>query len=174
MLFCLPFILLILTSTITRGFGPYKGKVVDLETKLPIEGAAVLITFHARRFDETLCSGAIDTLTDKNGEFKFSRKRLLVFHILSEWDPYGYIKIFKPGYGCYPDHNDSSPLFVPNGTIPEKDYVTFNLPRLQTIEERRQNALIFDFRRGGMDRKMKKIIQVYNEERAILGLSPIK
>jgi len=166
-------VFLVLTAAITRGFGPYKGRVMDLETGAPLEGAAVLISFHSKRIDTTLYAGAVETLTDKNGEFRFSRKRLFVFHILSKWRPHGYVKIFKPGYGCYPNHIKAEPRFAVGGTLPQNYYATIKLPKLETIEERRRN--LYGLEPGGKvpDRKMRNLLRLESQERVNIGLKPL-
>lgn len=166
-------VLIVLTTSIFHIFGPYKGKVVDLETGAPIEGAAVLIVFSTESFYAVSSyADAVETLTDKNGEFKIPWHLAITFHPLSVWESNGRITVFKPGYGAYPGHNDSGPLFVPNGTIPKKEFVTIKLPNLEKREERRLNL-------GGVrpsgdvpDRIAINLLRLISEERANIGLKP--
>ncbi len=158
---------------ITNNYGPYYGKVIDAETKESIEGAAVLVVFYTEEYGPagaiTRYADALETVTDKNGEFKFSAHKVTVFRPLQGWDKYGYFTIFKPGYGCYPNHKDVKPMFVPNGTLPVNEYVTIELPRLGTREERiesthcsPQSYITYS--------KAKKFIDLINEENKSLGL----
>jgi len=159
---------------ITNKYGPYYGKVIDAETKKPIEGAAVLVVFYTEEYGPagaiTHYADAVDTFTDKAGEFKIPAHRVTVLRLLQGWDKYGYFTIFKPGYGCYPHHKDVNPMFVPNGTFPEDQYVKVELPRLKTREERLGNIDCFPV--SIPDDKMKKLIELNNIESINLGLQP--
>jgi len=165
---------LFIACTITNKYGPYYGKVIDAETKQPIEGAAVLVVYKTEQYG---LAGAIshfadaqETLTDKNGEFKIPAKRINTFRIISGWERYPGFWIFKPEYGCYPEHKDVKPMFVPNGTLPENEYVIIELPKLKTREERLNNEGCFPV--GVPDKKMRKLIKISNDERINLGLTP--
>jgi hypothetical protein len=131
----------------TREFGPYSGRVIDGETKEPIEGAAVLAVFYTEEYGPAGAishyADALETVTDKKGEFKLPAKRVTTTFSLSRgFDKYGHFTIFKPGYGCYPNHKDVKPMFVPNGTLPANQFVTIELPRLRTMQERLTNIMI--------------------------------
>jgi len=159
---------------ITKKFGPYYGNVIDTETKEPIEGAAVLVVFYTEEYGPagaiTRFADALETVTDKKGEFKIPVHRITTFRPLQGWVKYGYFTIFKPGYGCYPEHKDAKPMFVPNRTLPEDKKVTIELPRLRTREERLRNTDCFPL--GIPDVKMKTLIELNNIERINLGLEP--
>ena len=166
--------LLISISAITHRFGPYMGKVVDLETAAPLKGAAVLIGFRTDGIEGSgTYAGAFETVTDSNGEFIIPAQRVFVFHPLNEWNPNGYITIFKPGYGVYPGHDEVTPMFVPNGTIPEKEQVTFKLPELKTNEERKYNLGVIDVWADMPDRKIRNLLRLESQERVELGFSPL-
>jgi hypothetical protein len=159
---------------ITRTYGPYYGKVVDTETNEPIEGAAVLAVFYTEEYGPagaiTRYADATETVTDKNGEFKIPAYRVTVFRPLQGWDPNTQFRIFRPGYGCYPEHKDAKPLFFPNGTLPVSQYVTIELPKLKTREDRLNNTDCFPV--SIPDEKMKRLIELNNIERLSLGLKP--
>jgi len=78
--------------------GTYKGKVVDADTGVPIEGAVVLGTWYT--VISTVAGGvsnyydARETATDKNGEFSISGMGL---RIMSNLEPMHFL-IFKSGY----------------------------------------------------------------------------
>jgi hypothetical protein len=157
-------------TAIAHIFGPYMGKVVDLETGEPIEGAAVLMVFHTESFFASgACADAVETITDPKGEFLIPWYLALTFQPFSSWKPHGYVTIFKPGYGAYPDHDNSRPLFKPNGSVPENDYVTIRLPKLKTIEERKRNWISAP---DIPERKMRNLLRLESEERVNVGLSP--
>ena len=78
--------------------GPYKGKVVDAETKQPLEGVVVLGVWN-KVYGNVAGStsefyDSVEILTDKNGEFSIPGKGLLVFSFLDEMA----VVIFKAGY----------------------------------------------------------------------------
>jgi len=174
MLLFLTFLSSTASCAITYKYGSYYGKVVDAETKEPLEGAAVLAVFYTQEYGPagpiTRFVDAIETVTDKNGEFKLPPYRVTAFRLLQSWDPYPQFRIFKPAYGCYPEHKDVKPIFVPNGTLPADKYVTIELPRLKTREELLQNTDCFPV--SVPDEKMKKLIELNNIERLRLGLQP--
>ena len=165
--------LVALSSSIVHKFGPYTGRVVDLENEKPIEGAAVLIVFYTKGpFSVSSYADAVEAVTDKNGEFRIPWQLAITFHPLSSWEPYGYVTIFRPGYGVYPDHDDVTPMFVPNGMIPKKHYVTFKLPELKTKEEQKKN-LPGGPPSGEMPKKkVKHFLKLIAEERQAIGLKP--
>jgi hypothetical protein len=156
--------------SITHSYGPYQGKVVDAETKEPIEGAAVLVVFYTQEPGPagsiSRYADAVETVTDKNGEFMIPAHRATVFRPLQGWDKYGYFTIFKPGYGCYPDSEGVKPMFVPNGTIPSAKHVTIELPKLKTREARmKMPSVNFDI----PYEKQSKFIELINKEMESLG-----
>ena len=93
--------------------GPYRGRVIDAETKQPLEGAVVLAIW------ETKTPGVAgygysyldseEVLTDENGRFVVGRhpsKR--VGCPASVYGP--RIDIFYPGYGSYPIYHVNPPV----------------------------------------------------------------
>jgi len=78
-------------------FGPYQGKVIDAETKEPIEGVVVLIEWvklHA--FAGSTFIDAQETLTDKNGEFYIPG--IWVFNPWKSLTSEALMTIYKSGY----------------------------------------------------------------------------
>ena len=126
--------------TVTHKFGPYSGKVIDAETKEPIEGAAVLVAFYTRGVSlfnaNSYYADAVETITDKNGEFFVPEHRVYAFRGSETWNYHGSISIFKPGFGCFPYNKRTFPIFIPNDSIPENNYVTINLPKLEISREK--------------------------------------
>ncbi len=162
---------------ITNKYGPYYGKVIDAETKEPIEGAAVLAVFYTQEYGPagaiTRYADAIETVTDKNGEFKLPAHRVTVFRPLQGWDLYPQFRIFKPAYGCYPLHKDVKPMFEPNGTLPENQNVVIELPKLKTDQERRESTMCSPSS-DIPTTKCKNLIKLINKERKFLGYNPIR
>lgn len=166
-------LLLISTSgcAIVHHYGSYMGKVVDKETGESIEGAAVLAVYYTREY--TLAGSnlvhldAQDTLTDENGDFKIPCLTSFTFRPLQSFQNCAYFTIFKPGYGNYPDHDDVGPIFTPNGTLPENEYVVIELPRVKTLDERASN--IPSLSHEIPFKKQKQLIQTINQEHKNLG-----
>ena len=80
--------------------GPYKGKVVDLDTGQPIEGAVVAGVW-ALSFNFTPFCDAKETVTDKEGEFILPKASCFTLWPLAEMDRMDIV-VFKPGYLGYP------------------------------------------------------------------------
>ena len=119
--------------------GPYRGRVIDAETKEPLAGAVVLVYWirnapgighgPAQSF-----LGAEEALTDERGEF------IVAENPPSNWIPFTWRSlpnfiIFQPGYGYFPRHFATTPPLPPTGfegllKIMEKQPVVFELPRL--------------------------------------------
>ncbi len=77
---------------------PYKGRIIDAETKQPIEGVVVLGVWYS---ESPTIAGVVgkyfdakETVTDKQGEFELSGQGLRVFSNLSGM----HVLIFKAGY----------------------------------------------------------------------------
>ena len=172
----------IVGCTVSHDFGPYQGKVVDLDTQEPIEGAVVFIKFLVRASSLGGESGyfgdAVETLTDKNGEFYIQTKRLsFTKRSLSEigdhWDEHGYIIIFKPGYGAFPRHPKSQPRDNPFYLKPPQQSVTIQLPKLHSIDERKENMPMDPFPDVPEDKGLN-LLRLKCIERVLIGLPPTK
>ncbi len=149
---------------------PFKGKVIDTDTKEPIEGAVVLAVYYVTT---TSIAGGSDyildgqeTLTDDNGEFRMPTKRVW-FHKVSGW-PQGKLVIFKPGYGRL-SSGRAKAVGVNKTWPPPKKYIVYELPKL-SMEERKRQMI-----RSYSDipyTKRKLYFRKMNEERVNRGLTP--
>ncbi len=158
--------------------GPYKGKVIDSETKQPIEGAAVLAVWNrkvpviADTVDVFL--DAEEVLTDGDGRFvvgKHTPKSLKPGRVEGP-----YLTIYYPGYGFYPRYHVSPPIPTFGGTKEllkrmEEEEVTIELPRLKTREDRIR-VLGGVIRHSVPDEKMPNLLRLLNLERNRLGFAP--
>lgn len=123
--------------------GPYKGKVVELDTGTPIEGAVVAGQWHIDYMITTqrICASK-ETLTDKNGEFELPSAwcfSSIPFVTLHKPD----VVVFKPGYLGYPplgaspdDRKAYMPDFTGREFKNENDFNTIKLGRPKTRRER--------------------------------------
>ena len=151
--------------------GPYRGRVVDADTKQPLAGAAVLAVWywegpglgHPREgFHD-----AVEVLTDANGEFVIPRKTHFI--MLAEMDEPHFV-IYYPGYGSFPLHN-----VQPTGAALDsafREHTVVELPRLNTRKEREEHASLSVVTWPPPDEKMPNLIQLINQERRALGLEP--
>ena len=61
-----------------RSLAPFEGKVIDADTKQPIEGAVVLGVYYFTAYtiagSNSYVEDGQETLTDVNGEFKLPRR----------------------------------------------------------------------------------------------------
>ena len=127
--------------------GPYRGRVIDAETKEPLAGAVVLVYWirNAPGIGHGPAEsflGAEEALTDDRGEF------IVAENPPSNWIPFTWRSlpdfiIFQPGYGYFPRHFATTPPLPPTGfegllKIMEKQPVVFELPRLTSA---RRSAL---------------------------------
>jgi len=150
----------------------FEGKVIDSETKLPIEGAAVLAVYHGGSLSVG-GSGyfpvdAQEALTDANGSFKIPA-RTVKSEKASGRAP-GNIVIFKPGYGAFPNHRRSEAVGETKTWPTAEKYIVYELPKLTEKEERKANLPSRpDIPYG----KMKYFVRLISEERVHLGLSEL-
>jgi len=151
---------------------PYKGKVIDADTKEPIERAAVLVVytnFYPSVAGSISTTGdAQETMTDENGEFKIPWKVKL--YGKAKFTPDGEVIIFKPGYGVLPRHKRSTALGENKSWPPAFKYVVYEIPKLKTRKEMRLNLPL---RPEIPHDKMKTFVSLINEERVNLGISPL-
>jgi hypothetical protein len=179
--------LLLMTSTGCAHYsrGPWAGKVIDAETKEPIEGAAVVAVWH-EDFAAGPGSGdefvdAVETLTDNKGSFEITSKSY--FPMLPRGEIYGpQFTIYKPGYKVvqhteYGEHVDESRLhFYPKDWkgLFEKPGDIVGLTKLKTREERIKN--LPGKSTPGVDAphydSIEEFIRLMNGESIELGLKP--
>jgi len=160
--------------------GPYRGKVVELETGKPIEGAVVAARWTIEPFvhTERICD-AKETLTDKNGEFELPKGSCTSHPFAEMYKP--SVVIFKPGYlgylplGSSPEEKRAHmPSFTGQEFQDEKQYYVIKLGRPKTREERdlthsHAGSLLHD----ETYEKLPILLKLVNEENKNLGLGEI-
>lgn len=180
--FFLIFLILVICSgcSISHKYGPYKGKVVDKETGEPIGGAVVFIRFYTEFPSPggavSNYADAIEVLTDADGKFNIPAYRVKAFRMLHYWSDYAPVIIFKPGYGAYPGHRDVAPRFGLAGGIPENEVVIIKLPKLTTLEERKENLYNADAYNSWKIpyEKQKYLSKFIDSEREKMGFKPYR
>jgi hypothetical protein len=154
--------------------GPYRGQIVDAQTKAPLPGAVVVALWRRDRvypFQVNSEHFAVrETVTDSEGNF------VMDVRDIEDGAPRRTRKpeflIFLPGYGAFPNRHTS-----PQGFIAEIFYgsgSTVEVPRLESRRERLDNlstASPYRFSKAPL-RDLPKLMKAVDEERAALGLDP--
>jgi hypothetical protein len=154
--------------------GEYHGKVVNEETREPIEGAVVLGTWAVYHFGVaggySTFYDARETVTDKNGEFTISGQGL---RILSNVGPMGVL-IYKAGYTYYEAGWDNLKIseFHNKQVKWEGEVPVFPLRRLS--EEERKNDVTGTYlpSTNAPGKMIMQMIQEINREMIYRGLEP--
>jgi hypothetical protein len=159
--------------------GPYKGRVIDLETGEPIEGAVVAGVWGLDfGFINPFCD-AKETLTDKKGEFILAK--VWCFNSSPFAKIGGEIIVFMPGYLGYPpigatfeERKARMPGFTGQEFEHKGEYNIIKLGRPKTRWER-VHTLEDNFGTAfsGYDESYKKLpilLRMADEERRALGL----
>lgn len=157
-------------------FGPYQGKVVDVDTKEPIEGVVILAKW-SQPHSQILKGGttvidAQETITDTNGEFYISG--IWVLNPLSRISADVTIYIYKSGYnfleiGVFRKWTEFETYMKGITYVIEDGKPVFLLKRL-TIEERRRFSPGGDRLFKVPDEKQKLLMQEISKEWKFLGL----
>lgn len=101
----------------------FQGKAIDAETKEPIEGAVVVVTYSKTVFRFMPETGSViievkETLTDKEGNFYIPSYTTIIDPLA--WEDMANFIIFKPGYGSFEPAYGSFPerQKTPSGLTP--------------------------------------------------------
>jgi hypothetical protein len=166
--------------------GPWKGKILDVETKEPLEGAVVLAVWE--RVYRTPAGAnsyfyeAKETVTDKAGEFEIPSYTPINLLPLISYMRGPAFTIFKPGHGSL----NSLALggFLTGEKLDEQTLEIrgrryrftrgiIELPALGTREERLKMLPGSSDPFRDQYEKKKKYMEQLNEERKELGLDPV-
>jgi hypothetical protein len=157
-----------------RHRGPYRGQILESQTKAPLAGAVVVALWRrdvVYPFQVNSEHYAVrETVTDSDGRF------VMEVRDIEEGAPRRTRKpeflVFLPGYGAFP-HRYTSPkgfmaeLFEGAGT-------TVEVPRLETREQRLRNLRSFgphDFSESP-HKALPLLMRLIDEERIAVGLCP--
>ena len=153
--------------------GPYKGKVIDAETKAPIVGAVVLAVWYRGApglgVSSTGFLDAEEVLTDKSGEFEVG-KHPPASLIPATWVDGPRIIIFYPNYGFYPIYQISPSPKLGREKLNEalEKYAVIELPPLRTREEILKVYQLVDYSNAPNENK-PNLIRLMNQQRKELG-----
>jgi hypothetical protein len=157
-----------------RPRGPYRGQVVDAETKAPLAGAVVVVRWLRDRVYPVYMVAenyaVRETITDAEGRFFLDAKDVEERAPRRTRRP-GFL-IFLPGYGSYPKQHVSPTGFT--GGMFERPGTIVELPRLVDREERRKHLWSFGPHSYSDKpfRELPELMRRINAERISLGLEP--
>ncbi len=164
--------------------GPWKGKIMDVETKKPLEGAVVLAVWH-RVYRTPFGSSsyfyeAKETLTNKMGEFEIPSYTPINLLPIISYMRGPEFTIFKPGYGSieglelggyFTGKAQNIQDFESEGKRYRFTQGVIELPPLKTWEERRkgQPSPVGDKKDWKKQRELIKALRqewryLYNED----------
>ncbi len=179
-IFLIIIMLSILSTPPVLAAGPWKGKVIDIETKEPLEGAVVLAVWERVYRTPTVASSyfyeAKEVLTDKEGRFEIPSYIPINLLPLISYMRGPSFTIFKPGYG-------SLRMGLGEYLTGEKEIepysgelsgymirVSHNLIELQKLKTREERLRLLLIPPSIPDNKMTKLIESINQEAVDLGL----
>ncbi len=155
--------------------GPYHGKVIDKETKEPIEGTAVLAVWWKRTamigHPMESVHDAQEVVTDSDGNFTIPGASTFSLNPFSRIDEPKFT-IFKPGYKAYYGLLVPFVYDVPTGLYEKDGKMIVELQELKTREERLENLGKIFVPSDVPDEKNPNLVKLRNIERANLGLKP--
>jgi hypothetical protein len=190
-------ILLLLAIFAQASDRTYQGKLIDAETKEPIEGAVVVAVWWEQRgffFGSTeRLKDVKEALTDQEGKWSivgpegYERKLIPgLLQLIGIWATKSpSFIIFKPGYCSWPDGfsiDACKEKIKPEGMIQIMEGKTIELPKLTRREDRLRSCCPSTASSSSDDpreyRRIKKkqleFLRLINEERRNLGLSEYK
>lgn len=148
--------------------GPYEGRVIDAETKQPVEGVVILGTWSREHISPGGAThtfyDAQETVTDKNGDFEIKGLGLLVMSNVIPMD----ILIFKAGYTYFGVMSWSE---LKSTVKVENNRTIIRLKKL-TREERKKNLPPLPPGEAPY-KKIKSMLDEYNKNSKELGLGII-
>ena len=154
--------------------GIYRGKIVDADSREPIEGAVVLGIWHTVELTPgggvSYYYDARETLTDKSGEFSIPGQGL---RIMSSLEPMSAV-IFKAGYAYYGTGvwtTIKEGLYSREQVKWEGDIPIFPLKKL-TLEERIKRGEP-DYPSQAPKKKIRLMLEEINKDRMEQGLGPV-
>ncbi|HSE03843.1 MAG TPA: hypothetical protein VLK35_06775 [Methylomirabilota bacterium] len=156
-----------------RPRGPYRGQVVDAQTKVPLAGAVVVALWRRDRVHPIHSVSehyaVREIVTDEQGRFFLDAKDVEENAPRRTYHP--EFLIFQPGYGSYPRHQVSPRGFT--GGIFEKRGTVVELPRLEGHEERRIHLRAVSPSSFSEQpfKDIPELMRRVNDERATLGLN---
>jgi hypothetical protein len=155
--------------------GPYRGQVLDADTKTPLAGAVVAAYWRRERvhpFHSTKERYAVrEVVTDREGRFDLDAKDIEANAPKRTLHP--EFRIFVPGYGAFPGFNRSPRGFI--GGVFWGRGATVELARLDSREQRIRSMRSvdpYDWSDSPFF-ELPRLMEAFNKERVSLGLDPL-
>lgn len=154
--------------------GPYRGKVIDADTRTPLVGAVVVVRWSRDRvgpFHSVMEHYAVqEVLTDPDGVFVIDSRK--IEEDAPKRTHYPEFLIFMPGYGSFPRFQKAPRGFT--GGVFERGGVVVELPRLENREDRKRQLFgisPLDFTDNPF-KEVPELMRKIDEERVSIGLTP--
>jgi hypothetical protein len=177
-LFILFLIGLLVLPASSEAAGPWKGRVIDQETKKPIEGAVVLMVWYKHHgiMDQTRTyHDSEEVVTDAEGRFAIASRWYWSIFVFTQRPE---IYVFKGGYGQwriqdYGDYTEEKYKYVMERAAARLtgEGAVLELPRLTTREERLRMLSHHPLLVPGV--RWSTYLDALNRGRTDLGLEPI-
>ncbi len=149
--------------------GPYRGQVLDAETRQPLEGAVAFFEWKRKVYGgpggpKSRFLKVVEVLTDKDGRF------YIPWFVETSLNPLSVV-LEPMWFVYYPGYKSEQVVVTPPTGVTLKDPTVILKRRLLAQEERLQ---ALDILPGGVpDQAMPNLIRLLNIERAKLGLKPV-
>lgn len=157
-------------------FGPFRGKIVDVNTKEPIEGVVVLVEWwKVPLFGGSIFIDAQETVTDREGNFYLPG--IWVFNPIRHFGTDTMMTIFKSGYqaisgGVFRDWKEANTKWIGVLKI-EGHKPVFGLKKL-TMEGRKKQVDSFSVAGVAPKEKVLLMLREIDKDLSELGLEPYK
>lgn len=178
------FVLICLANLFGRGWiiyheGSFHGRVIDAETKEPLEGVVVVALYNVREYGPGGSGAdavdAKEAVSDKNGDFSISPKVYFsLYPFATGWTT--EFKVYKPGYAGFPywtivrqtDQMEARTKSQEEEMM--KQGAVIKLQKVHTRDERLKAMWGRPIRIP--DGKMPKLLELMNKEEINLGFEP--
>ncbi|MEW6417391.1 MAG: hypothetical protein AB1480_04635 [Nitrospirota bacterium] len=165
----------------------YSGRVIDADTKEPIEGAIIVFAWYKEKATIAGPSQSLhdvkEALTDKDGRWRIEGPKgncrdllpgLLQLMGIACIEEQPEIIIFKPGYCAWKNGFVLKACQKMKYSESDNGEGTFELPKLTNKEDRLRNVGIGTINDGKeVEKKQKEFIRLLSEEMVNLGLKPL-
>jgi hypothetical protein len=155
--------------------GPYRGQVIDADTRAPLVGAVVVARWTRDRIYPLHSLNehyaVREVLTDSEGRFVIDARD--VEENAPKRTRHPEFRIFLPGYGAYPKFQRAPRGFT--GGIFWGAGTTVELPRLESRQQRIESLYLVvphNFSEQPFS-ELPLLIRAFNEERIALGMDPL-
>lgn len=156
--------------------GPYRGQVIDADTRAPLVGAVVVARWTRDRIYPLHSLNehyaVREVLTDSEGRFLIDARD--VEENAPKRTRHPEFRIFLPGYGAYPRFQRTPRGFV--GGIFWGTGTTVELPRVESRQQRIESLRLVDpynfSERPFIE--IPRLMQAFNDERTALGMTPLR